>query len=70
MREYSTRMLQFFNFNNTFGSGKVEWRTKNLVNPGLNIKVDSMYDCLNNIFCTAKLSMLHGFTIGVSVDVL
>ena len=40
------------------------------VDPRLNIKVDSMYDCLNNIFCTAKLSMLHGFTIGVSVDVL
>ena len=31
------------------------------------VKVDSTNDCT---FCASKLSMLHGFTKGVSVDIL
>ena len=41
-----------------------------MVDPKLNIKADSTYDWIQNTFCTAKLSMLRGFTKGVSVDVL
>ena len=33
-------------------------------------KADSMYNSMENTFCMAKLSSLHGFTNEVSVDVL
>ena len=36
---------------------------------GLYVKADSTYDCAQNMFCTAKLSMSHCFTKGVSGDV-
>ena len=41
-----------------------------MVDPRLYIKVDSTQKKRKNMFHTAKLSTLHGFTKGVSVDVL
>ena len=43
---------------------------KILVDPWLHVKADYMYDCAQNMFCMAKLSMSCGYTKGVSVDVL
>ena len=40
-----------------------------LVDTRLYVKVDCTYDCTLNMFCSAKLGALHGFTKGVSEDV-
>ena len=51
--------------------GRLEYPfvTLEMFDPKLHVKADSMYDCMLNTFCTAKLSMSLGFTKGVSVDV-
>ena len=55
----------FFGGNLDFTKNK---KLKKLVDPGLYVKANSRYDCMYNMFGTAKLSMLCGFTNGASMD--
>ena len=53
-----------------FANFHINKEYKNWVDPGLYVIADSTYNCARNMFHAAKLSALHGFTKGVSVDVL